>query len=289
MIGGPAALPREAASVDRLGLAVLLAGALALAGPTLWDLAAGAWKEHTQGHEVAIFAICAWLLWRRREALASLPAPASRMPGLLLLALALLVYVVGRSQQILRLEMLALPGIALALLVYWRGAAALRPAAFPLAFSLFAVPLPFEWVLTLTAPLKHAVSAVAVAALDAVGYPVARTGVVITIGQYELLVTEACAGLQTMFTLEAMGLLYASLVPHARVARNVALAVIAVPAAFASNVVRVVVLALITFHFGDAAGQGFLHGASGLVLFVVALLLIVAADVGLRRLWPQAL
>jgi hypothetical protein len=42
------------------------------------------------------------------------------------------------------------------------------------------------------------------------------------------------------------------------------------------------VLALITYHFGDEAGQGFLHGFAGLVLFMTALMFIIATDSGLR-------
>ena len=56
------------------------------------------------------------------------------------------------------------------------------------------MPLPFQLVLTLTGPLKTGASAVATWLLSALGYPVGRSGVVMTIGQYQLLVTEACAG-----------------------------------------------------------------------------------------------
>jgi hypothetical protein len=38
------------------------------------------------------------------------------------------------------------------------------------------------------------------------------------------------------------------------------------------------VLTLITYHYGDEAGQGFLHGFSGMVLFLTALLLIIGVD-----------
>ncbi|MFY7855752.1 MAG: archaeosortase/exosortase family protein, partial [Rubrivivax sp.] len=43
-------------------------------------------------------------------------------------------------------------------------------------------------------------------------------------------------------------------------------------------VVRVLILVLVTFHFGDAAGQGFVHDFAGLVLFLVALVLILVVD-----------
>jgi len=132
--------------------------------------------------------------------------------------------------------------------------------------------------------MKAAVSALAAQLLSLVGYPIGLSGVVITIGQYQLLVNEACAGLQTMFTLEAMGLLYASLMNHSSAVRNTLLALGVVPIAFCANVVRVMVLALVTYHLGDAAGQGFLHGFAGMVLFIVALALVMGADALLGRL-----
>jgi hypothetical protein len=50
--------------------------------------------------------------------------------------------------------------------------------------------------------------------MHAFGYPVSRSGVILQVGQYQLLVGDACAGLQTLFVLEAMGLLYLNLVRH---------------------------------------------------------------------------
>ena len=60
------------------------------------------------------------------------------------------------------------------------------------------------------------------------------------------------------------------------------LAALIVPISFASNVTRVVILALITYYWGDAAGQGFIHQFSGMVLFITALLLIMGVDTVLR-------
>jgi exosortase/archaeosortase family protein len=102
------------------------------------------------------------------------------------------------------------------------------------------------------------------------------------VGPYQLLVADACAGLNTLLTLEALGLLYLNLVRHESAARNITLAILIVPISFAANVIRVITLTLITYHFGDEAGQGFLHGFAGMVLFMAALMLIIAADTATR-------
>ena len=193
-----------------------------------------------------------------------------------------LLYALGRSQGILIFEVGSLVWMIAGLLLLLRGPAAVRLMWFALFFMLFMIPLPGVVVDTLTAPMKMAVSYVAEQVLYAAGYPIARTGVMLQIGQYQLLVADACAGLHTLFTLEALGLLYLNVVRHASVLRNISLAILIVPISFTANVIRVMVLTLITYHLGDEAGQGFLHGFSGMVLFVSALLLIIGADSLLR-------
>ncbi len=274
------------AQPDRVTLALLLAGLAALALPTLWDLGFGLWSAQAQGHELLFAAVSAFLLYQRRAMLWSGASSSRRALPIALFALALLLYVVGRSQQWLRVEIVSLIATVASVLWLVGGRQALRAAAFPLFFLLFIVPLPYSLVLAVTGPLKLAVSAVATQLLSWGGLPVGRSGVVVTIGQYQLLVSEACAGLQTMFTLEAMGLLYASLRSGGSALLNTALAVAVVPVSFAANVVRVIVLMLVTYWFGDEVGQGFVHGFAGLVLFTVALVMIFAVDHLLRRLPP---
>ena len=55
------------------------------------------------------------------------------------------------------------------------------------------------------------------------------------------------------------------------------------PIAFVANITRVIILVLITYYFGDAAGQGFLHGTAGMVLMVAALLFLFLVDGALVR------
>jgi exosortase B len=279
-VAAPAA--QAGGAYSRVARAALAIGFAALALPTLWDLMAGRWASHGQGHELLFVAVSAWLLRRRAGELFAHPPANAAWPGTLM-AFGLALYLFGRSQQWLRAEILGLVVVLAALLAFAGGRRALRAAAFPLAFLLFIVPLPYAAVLALTAPLKTAVSACAVQLMSWLGLPVARAGVVVTIGQYELLVSEACAGLQTMFTLEAMGLLYATLRGAASLRLNLLLALCVVPVSFASNVVRVIVLMAVTWTFGDAVGRGFLHGFAGLLLFVVALGLIFSIDCALRR------
>jgi exosortase B len=263
---------------ERLSWSLVAAGLLALATPTLWHLAGTVWSGDEQGHGPVILLVALWLAWRRRQALAALPYRPAVAAGTLMLALALLCHVFGRALEIVQFEAGGLLLAAAALLLLMRGWAALRLLAFPLFMLLFIVPLPGVFVQVVTVPLKMAVSHVAEALMHALGYPVARTGVILAVGPYQLLVADACAGLTSMFTLECLGLVYVNLMGHASMLRNVLLAVLIVPIAFVANVVRVVILVAVTYHFGDAAGQGFVHDFAGIVLFVVATALMYLTD-----------
>ena len=274
--------------VDAVVPALLLAAYVALYAGPFHELAITIWATDEQGHGPIILTVGALLLWWRRRAIAAAadrPRPAWGWP---LLLLALVLYVVGGAQDIIMFQTSSQIPLLAALLLLFGGTGALRAAWFPLFFLLFMVPLPEALVAAVTAPLKSAVSAVASQLLYLAGYPVGRSGVVITVGHYQLLVADACAGLNSMFTLESLGMLYMHLMGHTRLARNVTLALLLVPVAFVANIVRVVILVLVTYHLGDEAGQGFVHGFAGIVLFVVALLLMLLIDRVLGWVLPQA-
>ncbi len=275
-------------SPAREALGWLLLGWLLLFGRSYWDLLHGLWASDEQGHGPMILGVGLWLMARRLMALREAHGSAW---GWLPLALGLAAFVLGRSQSIWTLEIGAQLLVLAGLVLVFLGARGLRLSAFALFFLLFMIPWPGDWTAALTTPLKIAVSGVASQLLYWAGYPVGQSGVVLTVGPYQLLVADACAGLNSLFTLEALGLLYMNLVQHTAVWRNAVLALLVVPISFAANVLRVLVLVLITYHFGDAAGQGFIHGFAGLLLMLAALLLIMAADGLLGRLarwrgWP---
>lgn len=266
------------ARFDIAAFAWVAFGFLLLYGPTYWDLAHTIWASDEQGHGPIILAVSAWLLFDKRHELAALDSRPSKWLGALVLGFGLLLYVFGRSQAILMFEGASQIAVLVGILLFFKGVPAVKVAWFPLFFLIFMVPLPSILVGAVTGPLKSAVSAVAGNLLHALGYPVGRSGVILNIGQYQLLVADACAGLNSMFTLEALGLLYMNLMKYTSAARNITLAVLLVPIAFAANIVRVMILVLVTYHFGDEAGQGFVHSFAGMVLFMVALVLMLIVD-----------
>jgi len=258
----------------------IIAGLIVLYLPSLVDLLRGIWSTDQQAHGPIVLGIACWLIYRKWPGMlrASEGQPAAPAAGWPIFIVGLLLYVIGRSQNILLFEIGSVIWLLAAILLLMHGSAALKAQWFPLFFMLFMIPLPGGVVDAATMPMKMAVSYIAENILFWVGYPIARTGVILQIGQYKLLVADACAGLHTLFTLEALGLLYLNIVRHDSLFRNIALAILIVPISFTANVIRVMVLTLITYHYGDEAGQGFLHGFAGMVLFLTALLLIIGVD-----------
>lgn len=263
---------------------IVLAGLCFLYVPSFIDLFEGLWSTPEQAHGPIVLGVFLWLLYRQWPAMlarsAGRPSSAAGWP---ILIIGLLLYVLGRSQEILIFEIGSLIWVLVAVLLIQRGMAAVKAQWFALFFMIFMIPLPGTIVDAITMPMKIAVSAVAENILYWLSYPIARSGVILQIGHYKLLVADACAGLQTLFTLEALGLLYLKLTHSDSALRNTILAILIVPISFAANVIRVMVLTLVTYYYGDAAGQGFMHGFAGMVLFVSALGIILGADLVLQR------
>ena len=256
----------------------VLAGLLILYVPTFYDLAYTIWQEDEYAHGPIILAVLLWLIWDRRTVPLAAPAATAPPAGLALLVFGLLLYAAGRGVGVSVLEIGSLVPVLGGVLLAMRGWAALRAYWFMLLFIAYLVPLPGFFVDALTGPLKQNVSAVAEQILYTAGYPIARSGVVLTIGQYQMLVADACSGLNSMFSLTAVGLLYLYVVRRASWLHNGLIVASLLPIAFCANIVRVLFLVLVTYYFGDAAGQGFLHGFSGMVLFVIALSLVLFLD-----------
>lgn len=266
----------------------ILAGLLALYLPTFASLAQDAWRLPEHWHEPAILSMCLYLLWIKRAAwLHAVPAIGSAR-GWVAVGAGLVLYALGRSQGMVSLEMASLMPV-LAGLVWWRrGRGALRAVAFPIGFLAFAVPLPFFFIDWVSGGLKATVSQWVSTLLYHVGYPIAHQGVVLSIGQYQLLVADACSGLNSLYSLAAMGVLYLHLRGQTGIARRALLLASLVPIALAANVFRVLVLVLLTYYFGETAAQGVAHPLLGFGTFALALGLLVGVDrlTGYRRRAP---
>jgi exosortase len=276
----------EAAARSRLTLPSwwpLLLGLLCLAIPTIVSLANSAWSTDTGAHGPIVLATGLWLLHHDGLRLPPPGAPAHWRAAWPILALGLIVYAFGRAYDFISVEGFGLYLAFVAMVVRLAGIQALRQHAFPLFYLMLCLPPP-GWLMTqLTAPLQVLVSWAAEGIAAGIGFPIARDGVVLYVAQYQLLVEDACAGLNSLFGLTAISLLYIFLAHRASLRHAGILLLAVIPIAIAANIIRVFGLIAITYYFGDAAAQGFMHSTTGMVMFILGLLMIMGFDQILSR------
>lgn len=270
-----------------LALGALVVGYLAMFTPTYAELDRSVWNVVGQGHGPVMLALALWLAYQRWPKLVQSPEQSNPGTAVVLAAIGFASYLLGRSQDILALDVGAQIPLLLSVLLLTRGWQGIRLMALPILFIFFVIPLPSPLVDALTGPLKMGASYVAEHVLYELGYPIGREGVILTIGTYRLMVADACAGLNSIFALEAVGVFYISIIGHTNIKRNLALALLVLPITFISNVGRVVTLVLITYYFGDGVGQSFVHEFAGIFLFVIASVLLILLDSVLGLFMPS--
>jgi len=256
----------------------LFLGLLTIIVPTMIEVARDSWSTEQGAHGPIVLATGIWLVAILRKDFMPLIRPGKLWLTLALLIPSLAVYILGRITTTLELEGFALYCSVVAIFYGCCGARVVRLLWFPTLYFIFLFPPPDSVVAAITQPLKLGISRWAVELLDMFGMPIARRGVTIQVDQYDILVAAACAGLNSIISLSAIGLFYIYMRHNANWRYALLLILVIVPVAVLANFVRVVLLILITYFMGDAYAQGFLHGFAGMVMFAVALLGIFGVD-----------
>lgn len=267
-----------AAVSRRLPDIIFILGVLAVAVPTLFFVAQSSWTGEQGSHGPIILATGLWLVWHNWHEVVGLRerTPAWKVAALFV-AIAP-VYLFTRITQIVELEGYAMYMLLLTALYGVIGFSAMKALAFPLIYLFFAFPPPETVIYALTLPIKVAISDAAVAVLQLFGLPIGATGVMIQIGQYQLLVAAACSGLNSIVSLSAITLFYIYLMHRGEHRIQAILLLFVLPVAIAANFLRVLILILLTYYGGEAVAQGFLHDLAGVTIFVLALMLIFLID-----------
>ncbi len=258
----------------------LALGALVLYGPIYAQFAEGPWRRDENAHALIVLAIAVGAAASR---LISERLPPTKEIdeiiagfGALVAGLAMIVAgAAGEADLLLSASQFFVAGGIVLSLYGWHG---VRRLWFPLLMVLYLIVWP-GWALdALTAPMKIFVSEIVSNTLYAAGLPVAHAGAVISAGPYQLLVADACSGLNSLIALTAIGAVYLYAVKHGDWRINFFVVLMLAPIAIAANILRVMVLVLITYWLGYDAGQGFLHDGAGLLMFAIALALVFLAD-----------
>jgi exosortase B len=269
---------KESLLTKNLSWLIALAGFMVMYVPVYIWASKTIWQTEDQGHGAIILAVLIWLFWEARKKIAAADGPPALKTGWVTFAIGILIYAIGRLFSISIFEMGSQIFIVSAILLLLQGVNAWKLCWFPVIYILFMIPLPSVLVDAITGSLKQVISDLVTSLLYTAGYPIARSGVMLTIGQYQLLVADACSGLHSMFSLSALGTLFMYIMARKSLLHNSIMLMSILPIAFVANICRVIVLVLVTYYLGDEAGQGFLHGAAGMVLMLTALVIFFALD-----------
>jgi exosortase len=263
---------------------VLLAGLVALTAPTLGYIVDASWSTESGGHGPIVLVTGAWLIWRLWPDVKKVAQPVPLARFLVLFVPLLILAIMAKITQIIEIEGYLVYFVIMSVLYGLVGMKAMKLMWFPLLYMAFIVPPPDTLVAAVTNPLKTYISQYAVLLLYKLGYPIGGAGVTIQIGQYQLLVAQACSGLNSLVSLSAISSFYVYLQRGARVGYSIFLLATILPVAVFANFVRVLILILLTYHVSESAAQGFLHNFAGLTMFVTALLTIFGIDSVVSRL-----
>ncbi|MFB3777568.1 MAG: exosortase/archaeosortase family protein [Bryobacteraceae bacterium] len=229
--------------------------------------------DEDMGHGFFVPIVAGYIIWQKREELLS-ERPSPTWWGLLLVAwgaLQLLVATLGAELFLARTAFLiSLIGVVLTL----AGFRILRRIAYPLFLLLFMVPIPAILYSQITFPMQLFASQVADWALSVLGIPVLREGNILELASQRLNVVEACSGIRSLLSLSFLSLVYAYFFDK-KVWMRAVLLVATLPIAIIANASRVTLTGLVSEYDAELA-RGVFHYASGWVIFMIALAILVA-------------
>ena len=253
-------------------------GFAAVVLPTLYANYTQSWSSEQGQQGPIVLGIAAWLLWRRWPDMAAAGRPGSVALAATVFVVSALVYVFGRVADQFAVETYALYGLGLAATYAFVGFRGMAQGWFPLAFFVFVLPVPYTLTLLLTSHMRLWITEAVVATLRFCGMSIVRDGLNILVDQYLLAVQEACSGMNSLFSLSAIGLVYLHIRRSPPWWYYAAMFGPILFFAVAGNFSRIIVLVLMTHFLGDAVAQGVLHETTGVITFAVALIGVMALD-----------
>ncbi len=246
--------------------------------PTYMKLADTVWRSEQEGHGPLIMLAAVWLAWQQRDKLSTITLKPAPIAGWIVLLSGLALLVVMRSQYLVMVEVFTQIPVLFGCVLLLGGWPLARLFAFPIAFLFFSVPPPGWLMDAFTVPLKAWISDVTTNFLYDLGYPIAQNGVMIMIGPYQLLVKDACSGMNSIFALSAIGIFYIHEFVRNNWFRSIVLVLSIIPITVLANFFRVLTLVLASYYFGVDAVEGLFHDLTGIALFVFALVLFFLLD-----------
>jgi len=248
----------------------------------IWHWMLGRWMAPGSyfSHGFLIPMMSGYLIWRDRAKLHFDPTQGKGI-GLFIVLGGLFVFLLSAFWQIYFTGAWSFLVVITGSLVYLYGWSPFRILWFPLAFLVFMIPIPLVMVADISLQLKLTASAVAIQIIDALGITAIRQGSYIHFTTGTMVVGDICSGLRSLIALLAFGAFFSYLSQLTK-GRKVFLFLTSVPIAWVANLARILALCLIANGFGIKAATGFVHDASGILIFVVAFIFLFTVEKILR-------
>ena len=237
--------------------------------------------DDNYSHGFLIPLISGYLIWHKRADLSEIPSHPSDA-GLFLLTGGLAFFLVGNLGSDLFTMRFSMLIVLLGLLVYTAGWGFAKALSVPIGYLIFMIPLPAIIWYKIAFPLKLFATTIATTVLQWLKVSAYGEGNIIHLSNTSLQVVDACSGLRSLTSLLALTAAFALITYHSKT-RKWVLFLSAIPIAILVNVIRLVATALLSEYYGVQVAQGFLHGAAGILVFVLAFILIYMIHLLLQR------
>ncbi|MEW6601036.1 MAG: exosortase/archaeosortase family protein [Nitrospirota bacterium] len=245
------------------------------------------WEKVDYTHAYFILPLSLWMAWRKRAEIRNIYMESNQdkmnFPSLLLLLTGLFMFIFGLQQEYTFIQTLSIIPLLFGLIGFLYGTSISKTLAFPILYLLLLVPPPFGILDSITLPMRYGISALAEKILFFLNYPISRDGLLLRIGYNDIFMGAPCSGFRSLITMFSLVLVYVY-INKGNLVKKIILTFLIIPMALFGNLVRVITLCLITFYFGEEAGQGFFHNFSGIVIFIITLLGLIGAETLLERM-----
>jgi exosortase D (VPLPA-CTERM-specific) len=228
-------------------------------------------EEYSHGFFIPI--ITAYFIWIRRYELKFIDRFKDTIPGLIIVTLGLILYIVGGLATLKFIEQYALIITVTGMFTVAFGINGLRVVAIPLLFLVFMVPFPQFILNNLSSKLQLISSWLGVEFIRSCNIMVYLEGNVIDLGGYKLQVVEACSGLRYLFPLSSLSFLCAYLF-KGPFWQKLLIFISSVPLTIFMNSFRIGVIGILVDHWGTEMAEGFLHDFEGWIVFLVCMVLL---------------
>ena len=243
--------------------------------PVIYDLRDSVMGNELAHHAPLVFALVGFLVYRKRGILTDCLKKPMPQGGPEFFVAGLCLNLLGQAAGIYYLAQISLPLTVFGMARYIVGVQFARQLIFPLLFLLLAFPIPGKIYMDVIFPLKLLVTKTSGIILTALGYPVKIHGNIIEISSVFLGVVDACSGLSSLMAILTLSMFYSYLVIKRGLFR-LTIVLSMLPLIILANVFRVTATAIVAVKWGSEMSEGTLHTLWGIVVFVLAVLGLIA-------------